>query len=283
MAQTPATEQENLLTPTLDTRWAGATGSNFGRVRLALSVALAAHLLVIWIAAGGLEALFVGRTGPVRKPAALKPIGDQAGTLDGIAAEIIDAAELDKRYISFRAGRAAVDNEAAASAAKSQPQPPSPPPSAVTEQPSKDAPGEGGAPAPPQPRKTDPPKLERPVLSQADMAELLASTMEDLQGGAVAVAAPGAARLGDASPFVRSVIRILKQTMPRGLGVKGSVTIQLVVSQTGTVEAIRVVKSSGRLDLDRLVMERVGATRLAVPARDTPMRERMLQITYDYN
>ena len=121
------------------------------------------------------------------------------------------------------------------------------------------------------------------MLSQAEMAELLASTMEDLQGGAVAVATPGAARLGDASPFVRSVIRTLKQTMPRGLGVKGSVTIQLVVSDVGTVEAIRVVKSSGRPDLDRLVLERVGATRLAVPAKDTPMRERMLQITYDYN
>ena len=145
----------------------------------------------------------------------------------------------------------------------------------------KDAPGEGGQPAPPKPRKPDP--AERPVLSQAEMAEMLASTMEDLQGGAVAVAAPGAARLGEASPFVRSVIRTLKQTMPRGLGVKGSVTIQLVVSDAGTVEAIRIVKSSGRPDLDRLVVERVGATRLVVPSKDTPMRERMLQITYDYN
>ena len=281
MEQPPASEPENLRTPALDTRWDDTAIPNLGRVRLALSVALAVHLLVIWIAAGGLEALFVGQRGAAPKSAAPKPIGDLAGVLDGVAAEIIDAAELDKRYISFRAGRAAADSEAAAAAAKSQPQPPSPPPSAIAEQPAKDIPGEGEQPAQPKTRKPEP--SDRAVLTQAEMAELLASTMEDLQGGAVAVAAPGAARLGDASPFVRSVIRILKQTMPRGLGVKGSVTIQLVVSEAGTVEAIRVVKSSGRPDLDRLILERVGATRLAVPARDTPMRERMLQITYDYN
>lgn len=270
---------ETLLTPALDTRWGDATGMSDTLGRIAGACALLAHVLLIWVAAGGLDG-FLAAT-PASQSRRPKPIGDKAGVLDGVAAEIIDAAELDKRYIAFRAGKAAADSEVAAAAAKSQPPAAAQLKTASIEPPLSPDRGEGGTPKPPQLRRIEP--TEKPVLSEAEISELLASTMEDIQGGVLAVARPGGARLGEASPFTRGVIRILKQKMPRSNGLKGSVVVQLIVSETGQVEAIRLVSSSGKPALDRLVLETVGATRLIPPTPSTPPRERLFQITYDYN
>ena len=101
--------------------------------------------------------------------------------------------------------------------------------------------------------------------------------------GVVATARAGEAQLGTASPYVRGVIRLLKQNMPKLPRIRGKVVIQLVVSTAGELEGVRVFQSSGKPELDRLVVESIIATRFPKPAKDTTPRERMFQISYDYN
>lgn len=268
---------EAQFAPALDARWQIESRPAGKSVRLGLAAAALVHVLLIAVAAGGLDLLLVQVFGlpAISRPA--KRAGDAAGVIDGVAAEVIDAAEFDRRYVSFKAGRDVADSKAAVA---NRSQPPTPQLKPAIDEPLKD--GWGDPASPPKPPQTKAPADKTP-LTEADVRELLASTMEDLQGGVVAIARPGAARQGEASPFVRAVIRLLKQSMPRSNGIRGSVGIQLVVSLAGTVEAIRVFQSSGRPDLDRLVLERVAATRLVPPAPDTPPRERMFQVTYDYN
>ena len=84
---------------------------------------------------------------------------------------------------------------------------------------------------------------------------------------------------------MRGVIRTLKVHMPKpsGGGMKGKVLLQLLVGATGDIEAIRVARSSGRSDLDRFVVERVARTKLPPPPVTASPRERLFQISYEYN
>lgn len=287
------------LTTALAERWQVAGRANVMGFRLGLVVALAGHLLLGTALTGGLDALWVALGGAA--PAAVKRIGDERGTIDGVSAELIDAAEFNKRYIAFKAGTGEADSEAAprqpAQDAKPQPAEPEKPaeqpvaelkpgdgwaPSAVSPTPDKPPsrkPDQQAKETPPEPAKPEPQK----ALTEAEMRELLAQSMDEVASSLVAVSAPGAARLGEASPFVKSVIRTLKSNMPRPAGMKGNVVIQLIVGVTGEIEGLRIVKSSGRPELDRLVAERVYKTRLASPPATASLRERLFQITYSYN
>ena len=247
---------------------------------IALAVAAGFHVLALWVAAGGLAALLVAvgvATGPDEDV-----VGDPAGKLDGIGAEIIDAAELDKRYLSFGKGQGAVESETAATATRSSEPPP------VSQQPADETPIEkADLPAPaPAPRPTTPPRPQpqpTTTISQAEIDEIVAATRPDANGAVFALSAGSEARLGNASEYVRSVLRVLKREMPRSIGVKGSVVLQFIVSPTGDIQQIRLAQSSGRPELDRHVFERVRTTHLVAPAATTPKRERMFQITYEYN
>jgi TonB family protein len=267
------------ITPERETRWFDPEGQRDRRAVAALAVALAAHLLVAWILAGGASMLLAAMFGVSAGKAHPKPIGDKAGVVDGIAAEVIDAAEFDKRYISYKAGRDRADNEARPAA----PPPKSAPPetTASIEKPVPDAPGEV---ADPSSRKAQARKpAAREAFTEAEIEELLAASIEEITGGVSAIAAPGQARLGEASPFVRGVLRILKRSMPRKVSAKGVVVVHFLVGDTGAVEAIRIVRSSGHPGLDRAIVDSVRATRLTPPPPNTPPRERMFQIAYDYH
>jgi protein TonB len=222
-----------------------------------------------------------------------RPIGDKAGEVDGVAAEVIDAAEFNKRYIAFKAGKAEAESEA-------EPQKPAekaePPPKPAEEPVSAPKVADGWVPVEPtsEPREEkpsdkkptprhEPTSAQKPVLTEAEMRELVTQSVEDLQSALVSVSTPGLARLGEASPFVRSVIRILKNTMPKPAGMRGRVLIQLMVGASGDIEAIRVARSSGRPELDRFVLERVAKTKLAPPPATASPRERIFQISYEYN
>ena len=286
----------------LDGRWLDAGRARRAGFQLALAGAVASHLVLGAALTGGLDGIWTALGGGETR--SQRPIGDPAGQIEGVAAEVIDSAEFDKRFISFKAGNAAADAEAA----PQQPMQPAEPPSTAVAKPEPEAvaelkPADGWAPsaATPEPRQPEKQSPETPAprakekpaeprkpepqeaLTDAEMRELLSQTMEDLQSSVVAVSAPGAAKLGEASPFVRSVIRTLKSNMPKPVGMKGNVVIQLVVGVTGEIEAIRVVRSSGRPELDRLVAERVLKTRLAAPPPTASLRERVFQITYAYN
>lgn len=289
----------------LDARWAEAAPSDAVRLRIGVAVALSVHLLLATAITGGFDGVLGALGLPTAAPRP-PPIGDKSGAIDGVSAEVIDAAEFNKRYVAFKAGRGEVDSEAAPRQPPPQdaaPQPADAP--TPSEQPVAELkPGDGWAPSAhtaalpePEPRPKEKPPEQRPqekqaeprkpapqpALTDAEVRELLAQSMDDVQSSLVSVSAPGAAKLGEASPFVKSVIRTLKSNMPRPRGMTGNVVIQLVVGATGEIEGIRVVRSSGRPELDRLVMERVYKTRLAAPPPTASLRERLFQITYSYN
>lgn len=275
MEAEPTAASAVLLTPRLDERWLGVDAPRGWRSRLGPAVAVVAHLIVFGGATGAFDGAWRAILGSP-PPSHAKPLsGDRAGALDGVAAEIIDAVEFNRRYVSFDPGRAEADAKPAVQSPPQDVNPEQPEPKAA-----EAAPGDGWAPARPEPVR-EKAKTE-PALTATEASELLAQTMEDLQGSAALVSTPGAARLGEASPYVRSVLRTLKASMPRPPGLRGTVVIQLVVATAGGVEAVRIVRSSGNPALDRVVAEGVLKTRIAAPPASAPPRERMFQVSYEY-
>jgi TonB family protein len=247
------------------------------RFLLAVLAAVTLHLLSFWIAAGGPRSLIAGFLPP--PTAASKQIGDTAGSIEGISAEVIDAAEFDRKYVSFRAGKDAEDSETPAASAKPAERPAEPQPQAKPE----DRLETSALPAPPPEGRRPEPPQERPVFSAAEIERIVSGSVQDIQGVVVAIEKAGAAKLGEASPYVRSVVRKLKETMPRKPGLKGTVTVQFLISPAGSVEAARIARSSGVPELDRLVLERIITTKFAQPASTTTQQERKFQISYEYN
>jgi len=293
-----ATSDEPLVLAS-DERWHEAERARVGGLRRAVAVALAGHLVLGTAMVGGFDGVLSALFG-MERPSQSR-IGDERGRIDGVSAEIIDAAEFNSRYVAFKAGNAEADSEATAQPPSQKAEPPRAEPNTPPEEmvaalksadgwePSAkaavpDRPEPPKAETPPKERQAEPKKPDlQPALTDAEARELLEQTMEDLQSAMVSVSAPGAARLGEASPYVRGVIRTLKSNMPKPAGMKGDVVIQLVVGASGAVEGVRVVKSSGKPELDRLVAERVFKTRLAAPPATASLRERAFQITYSYN
>lgn len=264
----------------VDARWDELRPDSPNFFRLTVTAALAGHLLAFWIMLGGLETLFPDVMSVDAKRQQEQQIGDKKGVVDGVAAEVIDAEEFDKRYISFKAGKDAADVE---------PQQNTPPPeteqkpqekAVKAEEPPAEAPGFEQGPSQPQPKEAQKPRDRQ--LTDAEIAEIMAITSQQMQGVAAALSKPSQARLGEASPFVRGVIRILKQTMPQLVRKRGIVVVRFIVSDQGQAEEIRVVRSSGQPDLDQLVVQRIQTTRLLVPTKETSERDRLFQITYDY-
>lgn len=298
MTATTGEETAAPLALALDARWIVPERAAGAAFRLALATALAVHMLLGVALTGGLD--FVAAAIFGEPPRSERRIGDKSGEIDGIAAEVIDAAEFNKRFIAYKAGSGEIDSEAAPQqpAQKAEPET-APLEKAATEKPQDEVvaalkPADGWAEATPKPEKKIEKPEEKPVekareapreppaMTDAEMRELVTQSIEDLQSSLVSVSAPGAARLGEASPFVKGVIRTLKANMPKPPGLKGTVVIQLIVGSDGRIEGIRVVKGSGRPELDRFVADRVFKTRLAAPPANASLRERHFQISYEY-
>lgn len=269
----------------------GAIGHDQRQLLIALAAAVGLHLLPL---VGGLSWLaLVGSSAP-------PGVGDPAGSKDGVNVEVIDAAEFDRKYISFGKGRDSIDSTPPPSAATpppapqaqpqpeaAEPQPPAEPVAALRE--ARDSPGapdEAREPPTPQARPTPParatPSAPQTQLTAADIDRILAEARAELQGEVVLTSAGAAARLGEVSPYVRGVMRKLKATMPRSNGVRGAVVMGIVLGATGEVAWAGVLKSSGHPQLDRLVIERVRATRFDPPPPNAPDKERTFQVTYMY-
>ena len=262
MASTTAAALARPLWAALLSRWQRVRSLEERRFSLAIAAAVFIHMLPVLAATGILvPSIFVP---PPKPPGA----GDPAGVIDGVNVETIDAAEYDRRYLSFNAGRDAADTE----------------PAETT--PSKAQPPQQAMPTPQvKPPEPPPPEANAPgaaPLTEADVAEILAATKLDMESFVQSTSKASIANQGQASEFVRAVLRKLKQTMPTPKGLRGILVIRLIVSETGDVEQVAVTQSSGRPELDKLVLERVRATRLVAPGKTTPARERFFQITYEY-
>ncbi len=79
--------------------------------------------------------------------------------------------------------------------------------------------------------------------------------------------------------LLRAKQKLGKYLIERKLGEGG---FSVVYQAKDSIEGIRVVKGSGRPELDRFVAERVYRTRLAPPPATASLRERLFQISYEY-
>lgn len=247
----------------------------------ALAAAVVIHLSAFWIAAGGPEALFDALfPPPAGSQAQQKQAGDEKGKVDGISAEVIDAEEFDKKYVSFKAGKDQADAETP------PPQQAALPPRKPEEQ--KIEPEDRKletamlpVPPPAKSQKPAPKQQDETAFTADEINQIVTNSVEDIQG-VFSIARAGDAKLGTSSPYVRAVIRKLKETMPKNPGARGMVIVQFAIGDDGSVAQARIARSSGTEKLDRIVIERVLSTRFAPPASSTTMQERVFQINYDY-
>ncbi len=75
-----------------------------------------------------------------------------------------------------------------------------------------------------------------------------------------------AASLGDISQYARKVALVVGSNRPKGVGIKGRVTVEFTLALAdGGVEMITVVKSSGSTKLDALAVSVIGRSKYPTP------------------
>jgi protein TonB len=294
MAATTATDSVPLLDATPSARWERWRAHGEDHVWLAVAAAVLLHLLPVAMTAAAYLAGI-----DLRSPSEQR-IGDPSGAADGVNVELIDASEYERRYVNFSAGRDTTDQKAAAASPEQPRVTPKPPPQAEPEPEQTEAappdlrpriaddPTPGMPPPKPEAKpaaepKPTPPKPNPQPLSEAEIAEILASARQDMQSAVQMSSKASMAALGQASPYVRSVMRKLKETMPKPRGLKGILVVGIIVSDGGGIAWTGILKSSGKPELDRLVLDTIRATRLDPPPRNAPENERKYQITYEYD
>ena len=244
-------------------------------IAAAVGLSLAAHIAVIWIATTGLLSS--------SDNASMRLTGDPDGEESGASIELVSVTDFDNRFITFKGGFDATDLEAAALAAKSvPPRAQTQPQSAALPQPRTETkePGdvEEALVTPPKAPVAQPSVFAK--MTDAEIAKFVDNMKSDFDQSVTMMSKAGTARRGEASPFVREILRILKQAMPRPFGTKGRVVIQLIVSPTGEVEALRVAQSSGMPELDRMVLQSIRSAHLTPPTKDTKESDRFFNVTY---
>ena len=292
------------LAATFGSWWARLRDREDDRFVIAIAVAMALHLLpaIVGVAlvASGVEIDLRSETE--------KRIGDPAGSRDGVNVEVIDAAEYQEKYLSFSAGKDKVDQEATIASrdqpkieqqqADNKPEPDKEKAEPESEQKEelkqdrqekvelRELEAPGLAPPRPEPKaqpKAQPPQPRQRTLTEAEIAEILETAKQDFQSAAQMSSKAGAAALGNASPYVRAVLRKLKNSMPKSRGMRGTLVVRLVIGDDGGVLWVGIPRSSGNPDLDKLVAEAIRVTRFEVPTAGVPLNERKFEITYEYD
>ncbi len=91
---------------------------------------------------------------------------------------------------------------------------------------------------------------------------------------------PGASHSGRSDEFARGVIWALGATRPMGNGKWGSTILTFTVSESGKVEGLQLLKSSGDNWLDTGALMSVRQAHLPVPPAGLPIGDRIFNIEY---
>jgi protein TonB len=244
-----------------------------------------------------------------------RQIGERSGRPDGISVVLVDEADLRSKN-TFRE-----DGASAAPPAIAQPPAPAAPPQPKTESEPpvpKQSPApkvEAAPPAPwpreeqksaaqaidkeildslaapgPVPKQSEPasaakipPKPEQP--QQKPPLQLTMPNIPVAPGGRAAAVArpPGATRSGENDEFGRGVIRALRQTMPSPNGQLGRVTVKLLLSDTGNLAEVQLIRSAGAPGLDQSVVFAVKQSSFPIPPGGATLVDRTFLVTYIYN
>jgi TonB family protein len=242
--------------------------------------------------------LFVG----VNSSSSMRELGDLTGSQDGIAIEIVDAADLESR------NSVAMPDSPPPATGSVQPQPqPKQPQQAQPEPQQKPAEAEAAPPpepapppvpalkkttavekAPDQPTPPEPPKKPTPKTppTKSASAPPLELSLPDSTFSPTAYSPgfarpPGITKSGENDEFGRGVIRALRRTMP-GSDRLGQVTIRLLLSETGNIVEVRLMRSGGDPIMDQNVVFAAKQASFPIPPAGTTVADRTFLVTYVY-
>jgi len=148
----------------------------------------------------------------------------------------------------------------------------------------------GGSTPPPKPApkaQQQPAKQEQQAAKQANLqlpqSFSAPQTIMNPQGRTAGVSRPaGITRSGENDDFGRGVIRALRQTMPSPYGATGRVTVRLILSETGNLVEVRLVRSGGNSSLDQSVVFAVKQSSFPIPPSRSTLDDRTFLVTYVY-
>lgn len=242
-----------------------------------------------------------------------RQMGERSGRPDGISVVLVDDADLNSKNTFREDGSAAAPAKTTAPAAP--PTPPVPPRKPEPPAP-KEATASTAQPAPPAPRLEErkitpddldqalrdrpptpapgavqseprtaakhPPKQEPAPNPPQDQA---IPNIPVAPGGraAAVMRPPGATRSGENDEFGRGVIRALRQTMPSPAGQLGRVTVKLLLSNSGNLVEVQLVRGAGLSGLDQSVVFAVRQSSFPIPPAGSTLVDRTFLVTYIYN
>ena len=131
-----------------------------------------------------------------------------------------------------------------------------------------------------QPRDTVPPT---PPRDASEPNRVLETPME-FQFSSGGVGRPvDITRSGENDDYGRNVIRALKETIPDPHLLVGTVGIKFLLSETGQLLELQLVKSSGYPILDQSIVLAVNRSRFPVSARGSKVADRVFLVMYIYD
>ena len=98
-----------------------------------------------------------------------------------------------------------------------------------------------------------------------------------------AVRPPDITRSGENDEFGRRVIRALRQTMPPARGELGRVTVRLLLSATGDLSELQLVRPAADAALTQSVVFAVRQSSFPIPPTGATRSDRTFLVTYIYN
>jgi TonB family protein len=94
---------------------------------------------------------------------------------------------------------------------------------------------------------------------------------------------PGVTRSGENDEFGRRVIQALRKTMPAHRGIFGRATVRLVLTDTGNLAEVQLVRSGGDPVLDQDVVFAVKQSSFPIPPAAATIADRTFLVTYIYS
>jgi TonB family protein len=227
-------------------------------------------------------------------------VGEPDASPEGIAVELVDAADLASR------STVAADNPPASTGSLAPPpQKPSPEPARPQEDATPATEPEAQHAPPPAPKNSDaiekapehptsePHKKETSKAAPTSKSASLQRPHDPLElslpdaalapaGRSAAFARPpNITRSGENDEFGRAVIRALRRTMP-GSDRLGQVTIRLFLSETGNLLEARLVRSGGDPIMDQNVVFAAKQASFPIPPNGATIADRTFLVTYVY-
>ena len=127
----------------------------------------------------------------------------------------------------------------------------------------------------PQPQRPPPQKAVPPTAPPQSQPSAKAAPPRD-------ASMPALAKSGEVSLFAKQVVAALAKAKPNAPGVKGSVTVTVVVAFGGGVRTAKVTGSSGREDLDKLALEAAKKANLPPPPPDVTTDDLFYDVEYKF-